>query len=63
MYPWEGHVLERAFEKYKWLGCFIAREDIHDIKWANADALSYTTMVEFQEFMPIRMLTRYKKQN
>ena len=32
MYPWEGHVLERAFEKYKWLGCFIAREDIHDIK-------------------------------
>ena len=62
MYRWEAHVLERGLEECKWLGCFNARGDIQDIKRSNVDADISTTMVEFQEWMPIRVLTRCKKQ-
>ena len=58
----EGHVSKRAFERYKWLGCFNTRGHIQDIKRTNADVASSTTMVEFQEWMPIRVLTGCKKQ-
>ena len=60
MYPWKAHVAEHGFEECKWLGHFNARGDIEDIKRVNANVESSTTMLEFQEWMPIRVLTRCK---
>ena len=57
MYPWEVHVAECGFEGCKWLGFFNAIGDIQDIKRVNADFESSTTMLEFQEWMPIRVLS------
>ena len=61
-YPWEGHVSECGFERCKWLGYINAKGHIQDIKHTNADVESSTTMVKIQEWMPIRVLTRCKKQ-
>ena len=60
--PWEALTcLKFGLEGCKWLGRFNARGDIEDIKRVNADFESSTTMLEFQEWMPIRVLTTCKK--
>ena len=62
MFHWEIWCGKSGFEGCKWLGHFNARGVIQDIKRVNADAKSSTTTVEFQEWMPIRGLIRYKQQ-
>ena len=61
MYPWEAHVAESGFEGCKWLEPFNTRGVIQDIKRVHADVENSTTMVEFLEWMPIRVLIRCKK--
>ena len=62
MYSWEADVAERGFEGCKWLGRFYGRGVIQDIKRVNVDVEASTTMVEIQEWMPIRVLNSCRKQ-